>query len=186
MSKEQNTLRLANFYNTDYQNFHSKPFELLINEVDIFVNTTLGTSTTVITDSKGRILSSYLYSILTKYRLIFEIARHLNNDFKIIKEYIMQACTKINDELESVVNINDFQKNIAIVLESKGVLSQFKNENIPAPKKNVAVNEVKVKNDNKRETVEETKELVDQFFKDVKKCKCPSQQIMQIKRKLML
>ena len=73
-----------------------------------------------------------------------------------------------------MVDINDFQKNIAIVLESKGVLSQFKNEDIPAPKKNVAVNEVKVKNDNKRETVEETKELVDQFFKDVKKMQMPN------------
>ena len=30
------------------------------------------------------------------------------------------------------------------------------------------------KNDNKRETVEETKELVDQFFKDVKKMQMPN------------
>ena len=85
MSKEQNTLRLANFYDKDYETFHSKPFDLLINEVDIFVDTTLGTSSTVHTDAKGRVLSNYLYSIRTKYRLIFNIARHLNNDFKIIK-----------------------------------------------------------------------------------------------------
>ena len=116
MSKEQNTLRLANFYDKNYQNFHSKPFELLINEVDIFVDTTLGTSTTVFTDTKGWVLSNYLYSNRTKYRLIFNIARHLNNDFKIIKEYIMQETTKMSDEIESVVDITDFQKNIAIVL----------------------------------------------------------------------
>jgi len=61
-----------------------------------------------------------------------------------------------------VVVITDFQKNIATVLESKGVLSQFKNEDIPAPKKNMAVHEVKVKTDNKREILEYTKELVDQ------------------------
>ena len=57
MSKEQNTLRLANFYDKDYETFHSKPFELLINEVDIFVDTTLGTSSTVHTDAKGRVFN---------------------------------------------------------------------------------------------------------------------------------
>jgi hypothetical protein len=58
MSKEQNTLRLANFYDKDYEQFHSKPLELLINEVDIFVDTTLGKSLTLHTDTKGRVLSN--------------------------------------------------------------------------------------------------------------------------------
>ena len=166
LSKEQNTTWLANFYNTGYEAFHSKPFELLINDVDTFVDTTLGTSTASFTDSKGRVLSNYLYSIRHKYELIFNIARHLNNDFKIVKTYIMQEITKMSDELEKVVDIGDFQTNIAIILESKGVLSQFKNEDIPAPKKNVAVNEVKVKNDKKKETVEEPKEALEKFNKE--------------------
>ena len=31
VSKEQNTLRLANFYEKDYSQFHSMPMEILIN-----------------------------------------------------------------------------------------------------------------------------------------------------------
>ena len=85
----------------------------------------------------------------------------------------MQEITKMSDELEKVVDIGDFQTNIAIILESKGVLSQFKNEDIPAPKKNVAVNEVKVKNDKKKETVEEPKEALDKFNKDYNKSRVP-------------
>ena len=69
----------------------------------------------------------------------------------------MQEITKMSDELDKVVDIGDFQTNIAIILESKGVLSQFKNEDIPAPKKNVAVNEVKVKNDKKKKQLRNLK-----------------------------
>ena len=64
MSKEQNTLRLANFYNTDYTQFHSMPLELIINSVDKSVDTTLGKSLTVHKDAKDRTLSNYLYSYL--------------------------------------------------------------------------------------------------------------------------
>ena len=133
MSKEQNTLRLANFYDKDYEQFHSMPLELLINQVDTSVDNTLGKSVSVHVDTKGRTLCNYLYSIRTKYRLIFTIARHLNNDFKIIKEFIMQEITKMHDDITAVVDITDFQKNLSTVFETKGVLSQFKNENIPAP-----------------------------------------------------
>ena len=79
----------------------------------------------------------------------------------------------MSDKLEEVVDIGDFQVNIAIILESKGVLSQFKNEDIPAPKKSVAVNEVKVKNDKKKEQTNESKEALDQLNKDWNKSKIP-------------
>ena len=127
LSKEQNTTRLVNFYNTGYEAFHSKPFELLINDVDTFVDTTLGTSTASFTDAKGRVLSNYTYSIKKKYELIFNIAQNLSNDFKIVQTYVQREITKMNDKLEDIVNISDFQTNIAVILESKGVLSQFKN-----------------------------------------------------------
>ena len=174
MSKEQDTIRLANFYDTNYTDFHSMPMELLINKVDQYVDTALGKSTSVHKDSKNRTLCNYLYSIRMKYWLIFEIARHLNNDFRIIKEYIMQLCTKMHDSIIEVMDIADFQKNLASVFETKGVLTQFKNENIPATKKNMSVNETKVKNDKKYDkykTVEDTKELLDQLKKDFDKAK---------------
>ena len=128
MSKEQNTLRLSNFYDKDYDQFHSLPLELIINQVDTHVDSVLGKSTAVHKDKKGRTLSDYIYSIRTKYRLIFTIARHLSNYFKQIKEHIMQVITNMHDNITAVVDIADFQKNISIVFETKGVLSQFKNE----------------------------------------------------------
>ena len=74
----------------------------------------------------------------------------------------------MNDKLEDVVDIDDFQKNIAVILESKGVLSQFKNDVVPAPKKSVAVNGVKVKNDKKQSkesSDEEEKKIIAEWQK---------------------
>jgi hypothetical protein len=133
VSVEQNTIRLANFYEKDYTQFHSMPMEILINYVDTHVDSVLGKSTTVISDKKGRTLCNYIYSIRQKYELIFEIARHLNDYFKIIKEHIMRKCTDIHDHLKKVVDICDFQKSLKEVFETKGVLTQFTNENVPAP-----------------------------------------------------
>ena len=72
VSKEQNTIRLANFYEKDYTQFHSMPMEILINSVDTHVDSVLGKSMTVINDKKGRTLCNYIYSISRKYELIFE------------------------------------------------------------------------------------------------------------------
>ena len=104
------------------------PLELVISSVNQSVDTTLGKSLTVHKDAKDRTLSNYLYSIRTKYWLIFEVARHLNNDFKMIKEYIMHECTRMHDDITAVVDIADFQKNLSTIFETKGVLSQFKKQ----------------------------------------------------------
>ena len=149
MSSEQNTLRLANFYDGDYKQYHSLPMELLINKVDISVDSTLGKSTTTHTDTKNRTLSNYSFSIKWKYKLIFNIARHLNADFKIIRDYFMKECTRMHDNIKETVDIGDFQKNLSTAFETKGVISQFKNENVPAPQKTMAVHEAKVKHDKK-------------------------------------
>ena len=147
------------------------PLELVFSSIDEAVDNTFGKYNTVFKDAKDRTLSNYSYSIGKKYELIFEVVRHLNNDFKIIREYIMQDCTNMHDDIEKVVDIADFQTHLATIFETKGVLTQFKNENIPAPKKSVAVNEAKVKTDNKKEVVEETKELLATFNKDYNKFK---------------
>ena len=107
------------------------PMELLLNKVDISVDSTLGKSTSVFVDFKNRTLCNYLYSIKWKYKLIFNIARHLNADFKIIKDYIMKEITRMHDDIKEIIDIGDFQKNLCIAFETKGVISQFKTENIP-------------------------------------------------------
>ena len=125
------------------------PMELLINKVDISVDSTLGKSTTVTIDSKKRTVCNYVYSIKWKYKLIFNIARHLGADFKIIRDYIQKEITTMHDENNELLDIEDFQKKLCTAFETKGVLSQFKNENVPAPHKNLAVQEAKVKTDKK-------------------------------------
>ena len=123
------------------------------------MDSALGKSTAVTVDSKNRTLCNYIYSIKWKYKLIFNIARHLGADFKIISDYIRKEITKMHDENKELVDIGDFQKNLCTAFETKGVLSQFKNENVPAPHKNLAVQEAKVKTDKKREISEDTPEL---------------------------
>ena len=182
MSAEQNTVRLAKFYDTDHTQFHSMPMELIINSVEQYVDTALGKSNTVTTDSKNRTICNYVYSIRRKYELIFEIARHLNSDFKIIKEYIMQLCTKMHDNQKELMDITDFQTHLRTIFETKGVLIQFKNENIPAQKKSMSVNESKIKKDNKFETIEETPELDQAFKVDFKKYRVSFKEDNEIKK----
>ena len=109
-----------------------------------------------------------------KYDLIFEVARHLPNNFKIIREYIMQHCTKMHDKLIEIMDITKFQDHLTTIFETKGVLLQFKNDDIPAQKKqNVSVNETKIKKEknDKYEVVEETPELRKAFNDEYKKYK---------------
>merc|ERR1712030_48512 len=61
-----------------------------------------------VVDSKDRSICDFVYNIRKKYDLIFEVARHLNNDFKIIREYIMQQCTKMHDRLIEWMDIGYF------------------------------------------------------------------------------
>ena len=137
--------------------------EILINNVDTHVDNVLGKSFKVIIDKKKRTLCNYVYSIKRKYELIFEIARHLSDDFKIIRETIMRKCTDMNDSLEKVIDISEFQEELKIIFETKGVITQFTNENVPAPKKSMAVHEAKVKTDKKDNKSENTKEQLDKL-----------------------
>merc|ERR1712030_245686 len=151
ISPEQDTTRYAQFLEKDYTQFHSLPMEIIINSVDAHVDGALGKKMKVIKDSKLRTLSSYTYSIMKKHDLIFDIARHLGDDFRIIRQYISEKCTTMHDETEKVLDINELQEDFKTVFESKGVLTQYTSENIPAPKKgSMGVNETKVKNEEKK------------------------------------
>ena len=146
ITKEQNIVRLSNFFDKDYDQFHSQPLELIINQVETHVNSALGKSTSVHTDAKGRTLSDFAYTLKTKYKLIFTIVKHLNGDFKQIKDYIMQLIANMYDDIKLLVYIQDFQANLKAAFETKGLLSSYKNDVIPAPnKKNIAVHEAKIK-----------------------------------------
>ena len=107
ITKEQNTTRYAQFLEKDYTQFHSLPMEIIINSVDAHVDGALGKKMKVIKDSKQRTLSSYTYSIMKKHDLIFDIARHLGDDFRIIRQYISEKCTTMHDETEKVLDIGE-------------------------------------------------------------------------------
>ena len=171
MSEEQNVQRLALFYDEDYKQYHSLPMELLINKVEVNVDSKLGRSTVTFTDKKNRVISNYGFSIRWKYKIIFNIARHLGADFKIISDHIMKVCQKMHDEPKETVDIGDFQKALCVTFENKGVISQFKTENIPAPQKTLAVNETKVKPEKKKGVTEETDALKFKLAKEYKENK---------------
>ena len=139
MSTEQNTQRLANYYDNDSKHYHSLPMELLINKVEVEVDSYLGKTDTNSTDSKNRILSNYTRKIIRKYDIIFNIARGLGADFKIMRDVITKECTAMHDNMKEYIDIEDFQKKLVIAFEAKGVISQFRTENIPAPQKSLAI-----------------------------------------------
>ena len=82
IGKEQNIIRLSNFFDKDYAQFHSQALELIIDQVDYHVNSVLGKSTAVFKDDKGKTHSEFTYTLKTKYRLIFNIVKHLGGEFK--------------------------------------------------------------------------------------------------------
>ena len=90
----------------------------------------------------------------------------------------MQQCTKFHDGVSERIDINAFQEHLTKIFETKGVLLQYKHDNIPAQKKQqVAVNETKIKKEKNKnndrfdnyETVEETPEIKKAYQAEVKK-----------------
>merc|ERR1712030_126899 len=92
-------------------------------------------------------LSEFTYTLKTKYRLIFNIVKHLGGEHKQMKEYILQLIANMFDDIKLLIDVADFQKKLVEAYEIKGLLSSYKNDIIPAPKKSMAVNESKIKND---------------------------------------
>ena len=72
-------------------------------------------------------------------------------------------------DIKELIDIQDFQKKIADALETKGLLNSFKNDVIPAPKKNMSVQEAKVKFDKK--DIEESPDAVKAYTAEYKKRK---------------
>ena len=117
INKEQNVVRLANFFNKNYESFHSQPLKLLMDQVEKYVDSVLGSSSAVHKDLKNRTLSEYTYSIRWKYQLIFNIVYHLNDDFKQMKDYILQQITTMHDDQKELIDIRDFQKHLTTELD---------------------------------------------------------------------
>merc|ERR1712030_9255 len=85
------------------------------------------------------------------------------------------GCTRMHDRTQEYMDIAAFQEHLAVTFETKGVLLQFKNDNIPAHKtQKLSVTETKIKkekNDKNSvyEVVEETPELKKAYQAEIKK-----------------
>ena len=98
------------------------------------MNSVLGKHTTAYTDSKNRTLCDYTFTLKMKYMLIFDIIRPLGGDFKQMKEYIQHVIADMFADIKTLINIGDFQKKLVKSFDTKGILTTFKNENIPFSK----------------------------------------------------
>ena len=86
--QENKVNRLHSFNKIKASNFHSKPLELIIGDVDEKIDAVWGNSQVVHKDSRGRMISAYSYSTIHKYTIILGITEHLGAEFSQVKDYI--------------------------------------------------------------------------------------------------
>ena len=109
--------------------------------------------------------------------------KHLSGDFKQMKEYILQLIANMHDDIKKLVDIQDFQKKIVEAFEAKGLVSSYKNDIILAPKKNMSVNEAKVKTDKKdKKDKEDSPAAVKAFQSDYRKDKISAKKDEEINK----
>ena len=68
------------------------------------------------------------------------------------------------DDIKTLIDIPDFQKKLMTAFDTKGLLNSFKNDIIPAPKKNMSANKADVKKD-KKDIPEAVKTFKEEFAK---------------------
>ena len=86
IGKENRVNRLHSFNKIKPSDFHTKPLEILIADVDGKIDASLGKSLLFHKDTNGRLLSYYSYSIFHKYNIILGITEHLGSEFNQIKD----------------------------------------------------------------------------------------------------
>ena len=88
-----------------------------------------------------------------------------------MREYILQLVADMLDDSKKLIDIADFQAKLVEAFDLKGILSSYRNDNIPAPKKNLTVNETKFKKDDSEK--KDDPKAVSDMHKDFRKDKIP-------------
>ena len=88
--------RLHAFNKIKSSDFHSKPLELLIADIDNKVDAALGNSTSYHPDTKGRMLSPYTHFQYLKYKFILGVTENLDGEFNQVKDVIEQEITAVS------------------------------------------------------------------------------------------
>ena len=159
IGKENEVKRIYEFNKIKSSDFHSKPLEIIVADIDSKIDESLGRSTDCYTDEFGRTISQYSFSTYYKYSLILGVVENLSGEFSQLKEYIESKITKMFNDCKTLVDLITFQKAIADELSSKNGIKIFRTKDVPNP--NITkpnINEAEVKKKNKKETSPVTSE----------------------------
>ena len=119
IGKENEVKRIYEFNKIKPSDFHSKPLEIIVADIDSNIDESLGRSTEFHKDENGRMISLYSYSTYYKYNLILGVVEKLDGKFSQLKEYIEQKVTEMFNDCKKLVDLSTFQKAILDELSSK-------------------------------------------------------------------
>ena len=110
-------------------------------DIDIEVDTAYGTSEVKFKDSKNRAHNLVLHRLLTKYRIIYELAEQLPGDVKQMRHFVMKTISDMFSEFPTIIDIKDFKRKLKVEFAGKSNLHDYESFQIPAiKKKNLGVN----------------------------------------------
>ena len=149
VGKENKVNRLHAFNKMRPSDFHSKPLEILIADIDSKMDAVLGNSTTFYKDTKGRMISPYSYSTYHKYSFILGVTEHLEGEFSPIRDFIEQEISDMHDDFKTLVDIQTFQEKLVTEFTTRNLIKIFRTKDVPQLKKQSNVNNSDVKEKNK-------------------------------------
>ena len=151
VGKENQVNRLHAFNKMKSSDFHSKPLELLIADIDNKIDAVLGNSTSYHQDTKGRMISPYSHFTYLKYNFILGVTENLDGDFSQVKDFIEQEISDMHDNYKTLVDIQTFQEKLVSEFNTRNLIKIFRTKDVPQPKKQSNVNNIDIK-EKKKET----------------------------------
>ena len=141
---------LHSFNKIKSSEFHSKPLEILIADIDGKIDASMGKSPLYHKDSKGRMISPYSYSTYHKYNIILRITEHLGSEFSQIRDYIEQEISDMFDDFKTLLDIKDFQTNLVNEFTKRNLIKLFRTKDVPQLKKQSSINTSDVTEEKKK------------------------------------
>jgi hypothetical protein len=134
IGKENKVNRLHAFNKIKSSDFHSKPLEQIIADIDYKVDATLGSDTTYQPDDKGRMISPYTHFQYLKYKFILGVTENLDGDFNQVKDVIEQEITDMHEDFTKLVDIKTFQKKLVTEFTTRHIIKIFRSKDVPDKK----------------------------------------------------
>ena len=153
VGQENKVKRLHGFNKIKASNFHSKPLEIIIADVDEKINAVWGNSQILYKDAKGRTISVYSFCSIYKYTLILGVVENLGSEFGQVKDVIEQEITSMLENPNTLMEIPDFQKKLVTEFTTRHVIQTFRNKEVPKPRQaNVNTGEISEKKQDSENT----------------------------------